>query len=80
MKYASLVGPLIGIYYPLPFDTELKNRLALSSSRLKLLWCSLYDEQQVDEAIREFGGIKLPASFARALDYDSFVVNQGDSK
>lgn len=74
MKYASLIGPLLGIYYPLPFEDEEKNRLALNTSRLKNLWCRVYSEEEVNRQIKSFGGIKLPVSQASNLDYDSAAV------
>lgn len=72
MKYASLVGPLLGVYYPLPFEEEFKNREAMRTSRLKHLWHNIYSEAEVDAAIKEFGGIKLPIC---RLDYDSYDVH-----
>jgi len=76
MKYASLIGPLLGVYYPLPFEDELENRVALNSSRLEKLWCAIYEREQVELYIRRFGGTMLPEKYARALDYDSFLVDQ----
>jgi hypothetical protein len=75
--YASLVGPLLGAYYPLPFEDENDNRVALNTSRLKSLWCSVYTYEQVIENVDRFGeGPILDDSFAEKLDYDSFVVEQ----
>ena len=77
--YASLMGPLLGMYYPLPFDDEGKCRVALNSSSLAKLWCSVYTSKVVDESIAKYGGIKLPDEYARKLDYDSHVVEVGCS-
>ena len=74
--YASLVGPLVDLYYPLPFEDEIKCRVALNSSRLKHLWCSVYSEGETDEFIAEFGGMKLPDYMADKLDYDSHEIAQ----
>ncbi len=73
--YASLTGPLLGLYLPLPFSSEALNRVALNSSSMKRLWCSVYSEDQTTRCISEYGGTKLPDSFARKLDYDSGVVH-----
>lgn len=78
-RYASLVGPLLGVYFPLP--TELTNRVAegvaLNTSKLQRLWCSVYDEKEVDRMIKQFGGKKLPDHpFASQLDYDSHEVER----
>ena len=74
--YASLMGPLLGLYYPLPFDNERQNRIALNTSRLKGLWCSVYTRKDVEDQIRQFGGMMLPDEFANKLDYDSFAVEK----
>jgi hypothetical protein len=73
--YATLVGPLLDIYYPLPFEDENKNRIALSSSRLARLWCSVCNDFEVDEMVKNFGGIKLNDSYISRLDYDWDLVN-----
>lgn len=77
-NYASLVGPLLGVYYPLPdeLDTELLQRLAMNSSRLSKIWYSVYTEAEVDRQITEFGGTKLPDSTADNLDYDSHTIHE----
>ncbi len=74
--YASLMGPLLGVYYPLPFDNERQNRVALNTSRLSKLWCSVYTRKEVEEQIEQFGGVMLPDEFANKLDYDSFAVEK----
>lgn len=73
-QYASLVGPLMDLYYPLPFDDEILNRVALNSSRLKSLWCSVYTEDQVNKMVLQYGGTKLPDKFANNLDYNAYEV------
>ena len=78
--YASLIGPLLGLYYPLPDEPETVQRTMLSTSRLKNLWCSIYPESIVDDTIIRFGGSKLPDKYAKKLDYDSFQVEQIRSK
>lgn len=74
--YASLMGPLLGIYYPLPFDNERQNRIVLNTSKLSKLWCSVYTRNEVEEQIKRFGGQMLPDEFANKLDYDSFAVEK----
>jgi hypothetical protein len=76
MKYASLIGPLLGLYYPLPFESEAKNRAALASSGLKHLWCSIYDKAEVEKQVARFGGGMLPDGFARKLDYRTEAVEK----
>jgi hypothetical protein len=77
-RYASLVGPLLGVYYPLPaFDSEVEERVALNTSRLSLVWCTIYNEEEVDRQMKQFpGSVKLPDRFAALLDYDSHEVNR----
>lgn len=75
-SYASSMGPLLGLYYPLPFDNELQNRKALNTSRLSKVWCSVYSRDQVEEQIKQFGGLMLPDEFATKLDYDAFAVDE----
>lgn len=75
--YASLTGPLIGMYFPLPaeLETDDQRRVALSTSRLARLWCAVYDEAEVDRQIAEYRhGTKLPDDCARRLDYDAHEV------
>ncbi len=67
MLYASLTGPLIGVYIPLPYDDEGENRALLNKSKLAKLWCSVYTEDQVDGMIEEHGGVKLPARWSLNL-------------
>ncbi len=74
--YASLMGPLLGVYYPLPFQQERKNRAALNTSRLKSLWCSVYSREEVERQVKQFGGYIMPDEFADKLDYDSFAVEE----
>ena len=76
-SYASLMGPLLGMYYPLPFDNEWQNRMALNTSRLSKLWCSVYTLEEVEQQIKLYGGFMLPDGFANKLDYDSHAVNGG---
>jgi hypothetical protein len=75
-SYASLMGPMLGVYYPLPFDNELQNRAALNTSRLSKLWCSVYTRDEVERQIKDFGGLILPDEFAGRLDYDAFAVEK----
>lgn len=73
--YASLIGPLLGMYYPLPADlNKTQCRAALNSSRLRSLWHSVYTREDVLEQIGKFGGLMLPDGLASHLDYDSHVV------
>lgn len=79
-RYASLIGPLLGLYYPLPnfVDNDALNdfaqRTALNTSKLKNLWCAIYDDADVDAQIAEYGGYRLPTSCAHQLDYDAHAV------
>jgi hypothetical protein len=73
--YASLVGPLLGVYYPLPLQfNNAQCRAALNTSRLKNLWHSVYTAAEVQRQIAAYGGIALDAGFADKLDYDSHIV------
>lgn len=74
--YASLVGPLLGLYFPLPpeLETEVQRRLGLITSGLKLKWCGIYPEQDTRDMVDRFGGVILPDHFAKQLDYDHFEV------
>lgn len=74
--YASLTGPLLGLYFPLPdqLATREQRWLAMNSSKLAKLWCSVYDEQEVDRQIKQFGGEKLSDRLSRSLDYDHHTV------
>lgn len=73
-QYASLIGPLLGVYYPLPFADEGKNRVALQTSRLKHLWCSVYTLEETQKQISEMGGIMLDESFVDKLDFNPHEV------
>ena len=74
--YASLIGPLNGLYYPLPTEDEITARQMLNSSKLKMLWCSVYSKEDTEMYIERYGGSMLPDSFASQLDYDSFAVKE----
>ena len=80
--YASLIGPLLGLYYPCPssIKSSLAFRVALNSSKLSKLWCSVYTEEEVDEQIAISGGTKLPESYGGKLDYDSYKVQEAESQ
>lgn len=78
--YASLTGPLLGVYYPLPNADETTCRLLLNESQLKSLWCGIYNENQVDEQIEEYGGVKLPDNFCVALVFNGFVAETKGAK
>lgn len=74
--YVSLIGPFLGAYFPLPdeLESEAEQRMAVHTSRLQPIWCSIYTEAEVDYQIKRFGGHKLPDEFASKLDYDSHKV------
>jgi hypothetical protein len=72
--YASLVGPLLGVYYPLPFTNEFECRAALNCSKLRHLWCRILSREEVAQDLAEYGGVVLPDEFAMKLDYDSHAV------
>jgi hypothetical protein len=74
MLYASLTGPLLGVYYPVPTDDDTEACLMLNTSKLKSLWCSLYTEDEALVQINRHGGLMLDAGFAKRLDYDSHAV------
>lgn len=76
--YASLIGPLLGVYYPLSneFDS-VQRRMALNTSKLRMLWHSIYTTEEVDQSIQIWGGVKLPDEFAKKLDYGSHAVLGG---
>ena len=67
--YASLTGPLLDVYFPLPEGMdEMEAREALNKSSLANLWCSVYDEKWVDEEAAKYGPVlKLDDRFARRL-------------
>lgn len=79
--YASLIGPLDGLYFPLPDDLMESGMHpqhafgpALNSSRLSRLWCSIYTREKARELVERFGGTLLPDTFAGRLDYDHHAV------
>lgn len=76
--WASLVGPLFGLYYPCPdaLEDEGQFRVALNHSRLAKLWCAVYSEEEVDALLAAYGGVKLPVKMSVHLDYDSYRVEQ----
>jgi hypothetical protein len=75
MRYVSLVKSLIGVYYPVPTDSDDVARTMISTSSLSRMWCSTYTEEETDALIARHGGIKLPPEYARRLDYDSHAVH-----
>lgn len=80
--YASLIGPLLGMYYPMPaeLDTVTKCCLALNTSKLKSLWSSVYSKRAAEAQIQQYGGLLLPDNLAAHLDYDTYTVEvQGAS-
>lgn len=79
-NYASLTGPLLGFYYPLPFDDHDVCVCAMNTSRLASLWGGIYRSSDVDRLIQEFGGEKLPDRVAQLLDYDSHVVRMAETE
>lgn len=70
--YASLTGPLLGLYYPVKADDEMEARLMLNSSRLKSLWCETYSLQEANEQCAKWGGQIL--NLGTSLDYDAEYV------
>lgn len=70
MLYASLTGPLLGLYFPIPTENKILARFMLNSSKLQKLWCSLYDEKETNILCSTYGGTKLPKEFMFKLDYD----------
>jgi hypothetical protein len=74
--YASLTGPLLGLYLPLPFENPIAARLALNTSKLKGLWCSVYTRAEAERCVRDHGGQMLPASMAKHLDYDTHELRK----
>lgn len=78
MLYASLVGPLVGLYYPVPTDDENIARRMMNSSKLRSLWCSIYTKEQVDACIAKYEGSILPDVFARRLDSYAYILNDED--
>jgi hypothetical protein len=76
--YASLVGPLQGLYHPLPpAENEREAHLMLNTSKLRELWCSVYTEEHVDANVVKWPhSVKLPDHFATYFDFDSFAVDK----
>jgi hypothetical protein len=74
--YASLVGPLLGLYYPMPVDDVIEARIACKTSKLTKLWCCIYTVEQMEANIKQFGGMILPDRFANLLDYDTYAVER----
>jgi hypothetical protein len=79
-RYASLIGPLLGLYFPLPDAPEAVQRVMMNTSRLKNLWHSIYTEEQAKDGVEKFGGALLPDSQAKALDYSSFEVQKAQEE
>jgi hypothetical protein len=77
MLYASLTGPLLGLYFPVPTDDEVIARKMLASSSLNKLWCSVYTIDEVVRQIRQHGGEILADSHASQLDYNHFKTFGG---
>lgn len=67
--YASLIGPLSGLYLPLPHHDNCAARVALNSSSLARLWCPIYTRDELPE-----DAIVLDDGFARKLDFDAHAV------
>jgi len=76
--YASLQGPLLGYYFPLPLkgntpkhEARILGGLMLNGCRkLKPLWCAIYDNEEVSQQITQFGGERIRESLADAIDFD----------
>jgi hypothetical protein len=75
MLYASLTGPLLGLYYPLPTDDKEVARVMLSTSSLKQLWCSIYTETEAQHCVAKYSGMLLPEEYAKRLDYHVLPVH-----
>jgi hypothetical protein len=74
--YASLVGPLVGLYYPMPSELSYEQcHHAMNTSKLAKLWCAIYTEEQVDGFLVKYGGQKLNSVRASTLDYDWDTVH-----
>ena len=86
--YASLVGPMMGAYYPLPpiekmideFGVHHYNNLygaLLNHSRLKSLWCAIYTEDEVNRHLDDYPNtFILPSYLTDRLweDHDHHAV------
>ena len=83
--YASLTGPLLGLYFPLPDELVSHNAraCALNTSRLSRIWCSVYTREEALASVEKWGGSLLDDRYAARLDYDSYAVlqiaGQGDA-
>jgi len=64
--YVSLVGPLLGLYYPLPIPASVPIEKA-NAGRLRRLWCSLYTKESAQAAAEKYDGTLLPEAFAQRL-------------
>lgn len=77
--YASLVGPLLGLYLEAPDEVQTPNEFsaALTNSKLRYLWCSIYTREQVERQIKDYGGAFLPSENAAHFwnDVDSPVAS-----
>lgn len=83
--YASLIGPLCGVFFPLPLDgapnleiAKMVGGIMLNTSRLKSQWHTTYDRAEVERQITEFGNhcTMLPDAYASQLDYNSHEVQK----
>ena len=74
--YASLIGPLLGVYYPVNAKDEHTARLMLNSSKLAKLWCGIYDPEMTQGLICDHGGIMLDDAYAQRLDYNCHFVEE----
>ena len=61
-RYIALVGPLLGLYYPIPDDFEPDD---LRRWRLAGLGWNIYTEAQIDATDK--AAIKLPDDFAMRM-------------
>lgn len=71
--YASLTGPLLGIYYCVECTDEIEARVMLNTSSLKKLWCSMYTYEETRVNINKYGGMMFHGN---VLDYDSTEVSR----
>ena len=67
-SFASLKGPLSGVFYPLPFAEREANLVTLQGSDLKDLWCDIYTLQEVREMTPQ--PVILPYTISRRLTPD----------
>lgn len=75
--YASLTGPLLGLYLPLPIRPDVEKQdacdlgaLLLNNSKMARLWCSIYEQGYAAELVGRFGGLLLPNEHAARLLVD----------